>query len=303
LNEGCLFWVYIGHGNKQRLDRVQIPAASYPILEYTDTQYLQTARGLPIALMLACYTGAFDQPSDCIAEAMLRQPRGPVAVICGSRVTMPYAMAVMSNTLMDQVFRQEPGTLGQRFCQAKQETARQDRNDPNRQLLDAVAAAISPSADLLPAERLEHLALFNLLGDPLLRMPNSEPVQLETPSSTVAGEPVPLRIKSELAGRGMIEIVTRRDRLKTDLPGRPYFDPSDAFLRSFDPSYLQANDRVWIRRSFLSNGQPVELQLAVPLAARGHCYVRVWIEGQQASAQGATRLFVTRPRRIDVAAE
>src|SRR5262245_6411219 len=95
-NEGCLFWVYIGHGQATTLDQVSIPGERFNILNVDDCRELQAHAGAaPIALMLACYTAAFDQPRDCLAEQMLKADGGPVAVYGGSRVTMPYGMAVM----------------------------------------------------------------------------------------------------------------------------------------------------------------------------------------------------------------
>ena len=33
LNEGCLFWVYLGHGQRQNVDYVHVPQGYYPILD------------------------------------------------------------------------------------------------------------------------------------------------------------------------------------------------------------------------------------------------------------------------------
>ncbi|MEX1223961.1 MAG: C25 family cysteine peptidase, partial [Pirellulales bacterium] len=104
LNDGCLFWVYIGHGHKQHLDVMRTPAGGFPILSNQDVPHIAPARGAPVALFLSCYAGAFDQPEDCLAEKMLRHESGPVAVIAGSRVTMPYAMAVMGSTMLEECF-------------------------------------------------------------------------------------------------------------------------------------------------------------------------------------------------------
>ncbi|MEX0585388.1 MAG: C25 family cysteine peptidase, partial [Pirellulales bacterium] len=50
LNEGCLFWVYIGHGHARGLDRVTVPSGQYPILEMPDVRRMQCQQGSPIAL-------------------------------------------------------------------------------------------------------------------------------------------------------------------------------------------------------------------------------------------------------------
>ena len=292
MNEGCMFWVYIGHGHQRQLDAVRIPGAAFPIMSVPDVAEMRAQRGLPIALMLACHTGAFDRPQDCLAELMVRQPGGPVAVISGSRVTMPYAMAVLSAALIDQVFRDGPRTLGEAFCRAKQSLADTRPDDPNRQLLDALASAVSPMPDRLAEERHEHLALFNLLGDPLLMIHRQTGIPLDVPDQITAGEALTVRGRSEISGSGIVEIVSRRDRLKNQVTTRRHFQWSDEFLRSMDATYQQANDRVWLQKPFEAHGEPFALRVDLPPEARGPCYVRVWIENSHGAAQGTTRVFV-----------
>lgn len=82
LNEGSLFWVYIGHGQRRWLDTIQTPISRHPVLSYQDVPRMKSAGGSPIALFLACYTGAFDGAEDCIAEDMLRTEGAPVAAVC-----------------------------------------------------------------------------------------------------------------------------------------------------------------------------------------------------------------------------
>ncbi len=112
LNEGSLFWVYMGHGRQRAVDDVMVPGATYPILSCDEACQLACRRGAPIACLLACYSGAYDQPSDCLAEDLLRCPGGPVAVLCGSRVTMPYAMSVMGSELLRACFVEQAASLG-----------------------------------------------------------------------------------------------------------------------------------------------------------------------------------------------
>lgn len=102
LNEGCLFWVYMGHGFHTTLDCVRTPLTDYAIFVEGDSQYVRSRSGLPIAIFCACYTGAFDAIEDCIAEDLIRQPFGPIAVIASSRVAMPYGIAVFGLELIDE---------------------------------------------------------------------------------------------------------------------------------------------------------------------------------------------------------
>lgn len=294
LNEGCLFWVYIGHGNRHVLDRVRTPAGTFPILDVRDAAQAQSTQGLPIALFLACYTGAFDHPRDCLGEELLRSERGPIAVLCGSRVTMPYAMAVMSNALMDECFHQRRTTLGEVFLHAKRRLVIEDPEDENRVLLDAMAKAISPKPELMLEERREHLSLFNLLGDPLLRLHHPHAIEIEAADSIAAGLPLSVSLTSPIAGRGTVELVCRRDRLKAAQPMRQEFQPTDAFLNTFDAAYRQANDLIWLTQPVELSTEPAKLQLTIPAECRGHCHVRVFLQGEQTTALGAADVYVRR---------
>jgi hypothetical protein len=111
-NEGCLAWVYLGHGTARDLDRVRVPGAELSIFSADNAAQLAWRHGAPIAVFLSCHAGAFDYPQDCLAEEVLRCPSGPVAVVCGSRLTMPYAMAVLGNALLEELF----AVAIQRFC-------------------------------------------------------------------------------------------------------------------------------------------------------------------------------------------
>ena len=304
LNQGGLFWVYIGHGRPRRLDAVRVPGGAFPILNADDAGLLRCPQGCPIAVLLACYTGAFDKLQDCLGEELLRAPGGPAAVLCGSRVTMPYAMAVMGEALLDECFRQRRQTVGELVLHAKRRLATAEHASDTRQLLDAIAAAISPSTEQVQEERLEHLDLFNLLGDPLLRLQYPQNLELRTADEIVAGGSLRIVGRSPLAGDGVLELVCRRDRTKATLPARPQFYPTDAFLRSFDTVYEQANDSVWTSQPFSSTGGEFQTELTVPAECRGPCYVRVFLRDSQDTALGAASVFVQRPKaEQDVAAK
>jgi len=90
VNRGGMFWVYIGPGWIDCLDRFTYGKTEELICSADDAMRFSSPNGPPIAVLLACYTGAFDAKVDCFAERLLQQPDGPIAVIAGSRVTMPY---------------------------------------------------------------------------------------------------------------------------------------------------------------------------------------------------------------------
>src|SRR5437763_14297229 len=106
---------------------------------------------------------------------------------------MPYAMGVMGTAMMEELFQRRPPTLGETILAAKRRMMLpiDDPENPaglNRILLDGVASLISPSPDLLELERREHLYLFNLLGDPMLRLAHPQELALDAPRDVEPGQ-------------------------------------------------------------------------------------------------------------------
>jgi hypothetical protein len=303
-NEGCLFWVYIGHGQRHYLDHVHVPGARYPIMSNDDVVHLKASKGLPIAIFLACYTGAFDDPRDCLAEEMLRVDGGPVAVFSGSRVTMPYSMAVMSHELLDQYFNKRCETLGQLTLNAKRRMVAKaeegEKATATRRMIESVAVAISPSRDLLDEERFEHLSLFNLFGDPLLRLHYPDELKVSALDQARAGDSLQVELKSPIGGRCTIELVCRRDRLRSAAPNRPRFETTAAALTNYDRTYAQANDKRWhVEQRDIKSGTN-SLTLEIPANARGSSHVRAYVEGENRAALGATDIYI-RPQQVTYA--
>ena len=239
INEGSLFWIYMGHGFYDTLDYLQTPEGELRIMESGDAAAVDVRGGVPILLFFACYTGAYDATVPSLAEQLALRPNGPAAVVAASRTSMPYGMASLGTELLGQVFPPDGSrvdrTLGEILLAAKRnlvlsggkqkqpadgageddardddaagnnteestkedgaeevaedETA--DSGDPSiasiRRRLDSMALMFSPAADDLAGERRDHLNLFNLLGDPLLRVRLPETFTLDADKAVEAG--------------------------------------------------------------------------------------------------------------------
>lgn len=317
LNEGSLFWVYVGHGHRYVLDRMRVPGGAFPIMDVRDAARLACREGAPIAIFLACYTGAFDSPRDCLAEELLCSPGGPIAVFSGSRVTMPYAMAVMSNGLMNQYFDGRHATLGELILTAKRQLASEvpddaaqqneaQRKEPTllaagapsrRELLDSIARVLSPVKDQLHEERREHVLLFNLLGDPLLRLPRPQPIELRVAQEARAGAALTVEGLCLSGGECQVELVCRRDRSRYPLATRQRFEPADDLLAGYTAEYQRANEHVWESRT-LELKTPTnamasfQCELRVPEDCRGPCYVRAFVKGAGQYGIAAAPVYV-----------
>jgi hypothetical protein len=299
LNEGALFWVYIGHGARTYLDWIQVPGNTYPILDTRDVAHLDCRDGLPIAVMLSCHTAAFDKGEDCLAEEMLRSPGAPVAIVGGTRVTMPYAMSVLATAMLDEYFVRRRATLGEVFLAAKLQMLADEQDDPQRKSLDAIAAAVSPAPKDLFGERAEHILLFHLIGDPLLKLQHPEKVDVDVARFVETGDRAHVTITSPIAGKCHVELVCRRDRTTFRPPSRLSFDPSDEVLAGYNDIYERANDHRYVAETFAIEPGTFRVQIHVGDNSLGPCHVRVFVEGRDQHALGAADVYVRRKKHVE----
>jgi hypothetical protein len=294
LNEGSLFWVYFGHGHIHRLDHVKTPVSNFKILNIFDKHKLNAKNGSPIAVLLACYTGAMDAIDDCLAEEMLESPGGPVAVFAGSRVTMPYAMSILSHEMLVEAFHGDCETLGELILRSKRNLVakKKKRMDQTRTAIEALAGVFSPTRDLLDQERLEHAQLFNLLGDPLLRLPKSESMGITAPRSAVSGDSIIVRGASPQSGRMLVELSFDRSKLPFQPQDRKEFEWTPQFLHRVQKEYLSANQKTVSRQVFDIDKGSFQVEIDIPHHLKGKFQVRAYVENQQAYAVGTSEIRV-----------
>lgn len=295
LNEGCLFWVYFGHGQSRHLDRLYTPTnARYEILHCDDVPAMQCRHGAPIALFLSCYAGAYDQPEDCLAEEMLRARTGPVAVAASSRVSMPYGMTVLGTNLLKACFVDRAPTLGELFLAANRRTLTERRDEPEAKMLDALAEKLNPAGTSAADERAETTQVFNLLGDPLLRIVHPAELPLAAPAEALAGDTIEIQGTAPFAGRCTLELVVRRDRLTFRAPSRPDYDGSPEAAESYRDVYERANDPRLATRELEVSAGSFSTTLEVPVQSVGDCHIRAYIDGREAFALGARDVTILR---------
>jgi hypothetical protein len=199
--------------------------------------------------------------------------------------------------MLEEVFRQRRETLGEVLLRAKQRLVKNEPDDTHRQLLDALAATVSPSVKLLPDERREHLHLFNLLGDPLLRIRHPLPARVVIPDDVEAGQEVEISLESPTAGKATLQLVCRRDRLRVDLPARDDFESAAREFERFDVAYRLANDRRWLNEALdWRNPGVFRATLKIPEEAHGACHLTLHVDGRDHHALGAADLFVRKQR-------
>ncbi len=280
LNDGALFFVYVGHGFRTSFDSVGYNDRSYPIFDRKHGAQVEIREGLPVMIVIACSTGEFDaEAEDCIGETLFKRPRGPVAFIGGSRVTQPYANALLSRALVDQIFRAKAPTVGEALWAAKAAVLEKDVS-PLRLQADALAGAIQGPANL-ELMRKDVILHYNLLGDPAspLRRPG-DGLQLQA-----RGLPGPGRTFTVTgsAPDGPVELSFEvpRDRFArpVDLEGAT---PEEAIGRR----YLNANTKWIVRMGAVAKSGAFEAELELPETLKsGRHWLKAWASGSAAALE------------------
>ncbi|TWT95361.1 hypothetical protein Pla108_35080 [Botrimarina colliarenosi] len=252
-------WVWMGHGHRNQLPGI-------------DGDHLADAcGGADIAVLLACYAGDFEAPGRCVAERLLADSNGPLAVVAATRVTMPYGNARFGGELL-RAWRESPtASLGE-LMQTAREQNHGDSTAAALQGLDGVATLLGAEAATLADERSDHTHGYQLLGDPLLALDRTTPMTCDAPNSAAADETVALRGVAPFAG--VLRVESRR----------PYTPQRD------DRPVIHAEKSV-------AAGERFEVQLAPSDAWRhGKRTVRTGVVGREGLAVAVTTLTRTAVR-------
>lgn len=295
-NEGCLFWVYIGHGATHFLDRVRLPDRSHRILDRTNVETLAATSGSPIALFLACSTGGFDHAEDCLAETMLKQDKGPIAVIASTRVAMPYGLSLFTLEITQDYFSGDSATIGDLVKVAKRNLILNEDKNPSeyRQIIEAMGRSFSPKPELLLAERREHADSINLLGDPLLRVKRAEKLGLTGEVDEQTGT-VQLSGSSPISGTAQIAVSLKRDRLRQRVPRRSEYDPSE--FESYQTAYEQAQKLVCGMETQEIKEGDFDITVPIPESASGECVVQIYLQSENGFAIDSVPVRISRKRK------
>lgn len=292
-NEGCLFWVYVGHGSRHRLDLIRTPLGRFPVMDVSSLSQINSRQGSPLALFLACHTGAFDDPKRSLAETLLLQNNGPIGVISGTRVTMPTAMGLLALGLMDQQFKGNAETVGEMLWQAKLQMLSPSGSRELaevREMIVGLNFLLSPRPDLLTQEINEHLHLFHLLGDPLVRVqrPRELILRLESARPATDGN-LALRGEAPFAGQLTIEICYPRDRLRQRPILRDKSKLNNEGMLAFQAEYENAIDQVCQQFRVDVNSGEFRQAIHLPPGVEGRIVIRAFLESPNNCAVGGVR--------------
>lgn len=291
-SDGSRFWVYAGHGHVRELDRVPATRFGRPVLASGDVENLRRpASAAPIALLLACYTGAYDSPEDCLAKEMFLADGGPIAVLAGSRVTMPYGNASAAMGLIHSVYHRRPERLGDAWLETLSEMATPSNAEPElhsrRMVIDGLATLLGGGR--IDDERREHMQLYNWLGDPTLRLGHPQELVINDSGRIVAGQKVTISGIVPMPGTLTVELHRRLGTVPMN-KAQPFT------ANKVDPTlarYQQANDTaISSNQTLIGDAGPWTAELQIPADANGPMRIVVDLESSGGFATGVQSVWI-----------
>tara|TARA_A100000171_G_scaffold43323_1_gene45304 strand:- start:77 stop:754 length:678 start_codon:yes stop_codon:yes gene_type:complete len=223
---------------------------------------------------------------------MMLADGGPIAVIASSRLSMPYGNACMGLGLLQSVYSGGPQNTGcDRIGDAMLHAARslqsqqQAKQSTMRVMVDTLASMISPAGTDLQQERLEHAALYQLLGDPTLRLHPPQPLDLSIEPSeedALAGETarsLSIAVTSPIAGTLIVAI----ERPLTAITQTPADSPKD---------HDAHGTTITEHKIEVPAGKRILQTLQLPLGESGPLIIRGFVHGKTGWASAAQRTFL-----------
>jgi hypothetical protein len=165
-------------------------------------------------------------------------------------------------------------------------------------MLDSLAGLMSGGQHDLAEERAEHLHLFNLLGDPLLRFRYPQAVEITSPKQSVAGSEIVVTAAAPISGRATVELIVCRDRLTFAPPSRLKYDEAEETLAAFSGIYARANDLRLTSVALGTSDREFTAVLQVPKEASGPCHVRVFVQGATNFAAGSADVLICAAQEV-----
>ncbi|HYC77764.1 MAG TPA: C25 family cysteine peptidase, partial [Planctomycetota bacterium] len=216
-NRGAAVFTYIGHGYPEGFDRVEHAGKRYPILSVKDVERLDNGGRAGVTAIIACSTGHFDDPArDCLAEKLLARTGGPLAVIASTRISHPFANALLGKGLVASAFK--PGArVGDVLDEAKRRMVKEAKGP----LAMLAKPHVSKAVDLNRLA-LDHVRLYALFGDPATLVPfPANPESFAAPETAAPGASIDVAVTVGGGARGDVSLRLERPRRTKLAESRP----------------------------------------------------------------------------------
>ena len=176
LKAGGLMAVFMGHGNPHYFYSMDYNGASVLYTREHAAGLGTSSVPAPPTVIFACYTGTFNGPEYCLAEALLFTAGGPVAVIAATTTSHPMTNYFSGMSLLRQTNRRHT-CIGSLWLDTQKE-ARGARDFLMERVLLGAGGGDASNVDTEKVRR-DHILLYALLGDPAMAMPFPEVLESE----------------------------------------------------------------------------------------------------------------------------
>jgi len=289
LNAGALFAAYFGHGLANAFDHVAYRNEYYQYGHADDLRHVKIGPGKPVFLSFSCNTGAYDRPKGkaSLAEVLGLSPTGPIAIWSSSRSSHPYPNALYARAFVDVFLDGRPPTLGDGLIEIK------------RQLRDRriVLAETLVGQDVQELKD-EHEGLYNLLGDPALRLRYPEPLQVSVDPSAQTGGKIAVRVASRTPTDGHVTITLETERRairgKLVSPGRLAKMSVGRAFSAMAANHRKAIDKVVLRRKVALHNGVAEVVLEAPRTPGAYVVKALAATGQTAAGHAKVSVISTK---------
>lgn len=241
-NDGSLMVVYVGHGLSDWTEG----------LTSEQVARIHCTKRLPFVFLFACYAGNYVGLDRSVAEELIHKSDGPITALGSTDISHPYGNAVLVYEVQRAVLDAMPKTIGEAILLAKLWSI--ENEDEFRAMIDSVAAT-QPDLDAVRQIRirLQHLDLYNLLGDPALPMQYPDSWASFTSGVPEMNPTGTLHITGSApgisSGQAFITLEVERDVILEQLTP---INPENP-----DPAIVQANWKKAVNKVLVSKTVPV----------------------------------------------
>ncbi len=278
LNDGSLYFTYVGHGWADGFDALHVGRERYPILRSQDVPQVDVLGTPPAMFVIACTTAQFDDPDhDSVGELLLRRPNGPLAYFGATRICHPIFNSLAGVSLAENLLLGSDRRLGERIRDAVDAVVEPKEKDTRRALIEvAEKMALGPDEDFQRLYR-EGQAMYVLLGDPALKLPLPAADLDVAAKTTEKGLSIAVTGSFPAGTEVHVSVETPRDAPVAGLaplPGSPS-DPKSAEVMK--ANHARANDKALWRKTLSGGAGGVGAEAEVPEAWRGkRLHVKAW---------------------------
>jgi hypothetical protein len=133
---------------------------------------------------------------------------------------------------------------------------------------------------------------MNLLGDPLLKIPYPQPIEVNLPSKATSGERIKISGQSAVSGRLIAEVSLVRDRVPQGVVPVRAYQGTEQENQQMDRNYQTANQLTVTSISQVIDAGRFEVELQIPSDSSGRHVVSVYVYGNREWSVGSQKLLV-----------